>query len=56
MIDLSNDCRYTFDTGFPPDVMEAVAKLINVLVHRGGKLKHFAYVQMLSALYIHAGD
>ena len=25
---------YTFDTGFPPDVMEAVGKLINVLVHR----------------------
>ena len=33
---------YTFDTGFPPDVMEAVGKLINSLIHRGGALEHFA--------------
>lgn len=33
---------YTFDTGFPPDVMEAVGTLINRLIHRGGALEHFA--------------
>jgi hypothetical protein len=47
---------YTFDTGFPPDVMEAVGKLINSLVHRGGELEHFACFHSPERLGEHGFD
>ena len=47
---------YTFDTGFPPAVMEAIGKLVNSLIHRGGALKHFACFKAPHTLADHGFD